>query len=159
MSTKTIKQKGFTLVELLVVLAIIGLLVAIGLPLILNAQRASRNTVKLKQLEAVVGSVSDYATRYNVTPYVIIINSGTCTAVASGDTANGTGSIACIKSGAAADPRAMTVTANNNNTFAELASCTTGSSDNVVRFFETTTGAKQLALCNEGGGQQEIVVN
>lgn len=48
-----IKKQGFTLVEIMIVVAIIGLLAAIGIPSILNAYSGSQKKAKLRNVAEV----------------------------------------------------------------------------------------------------------
>ena len=48
-----IKKQGFTLVEIMIVVAIIGLLAAIGIPSILNAYSNSQGKAKLRNIAEV----------------------------------------------------------------------------------------------------------
>ena len=48
-----IKKQGFTLVEIMIVVAIIGLLAAIGIPSILNAYAGSQEKAKLRNVAEV----------------------------------------------------------------------------------------------------------
>jgi len=58
-------QKGFTLVELMVVVLIIGILVAIAIPLYTKSQEnAQRNACKAN-LRTMMGSIAQYASENN----------------------------------------------------------------------------------------------
>ncbi len=50
---KQIKKQGFTLVEIMIVVAIIGLLAAIGIPSILNAYAGSQEKAKARNIAEV----------------------------------------------------------------------------------------------------------
>jgi prepilin-type N-terminal cleavage/methylation domain-containing protein len=76
------KSKGFTLVELLVVIAIMAVLMGIGIPAILNAQRASRNAGRQDQLRAVRDAMFEYYSRYSKDPDVF--KDSTCAGKPSG---------------------------------------------------------------------------
>jgi len=79
----TLKQtKGFTLVELLVVLAIIGILALVGIPSIRNAQKASRDQGRFKQLESVQAAAAAVYSK-SVTTVTLTPNGNTVT-IASG---------------------------------------------------------------------------
>lgn len=58
--------KGFSLLELMVVLAIMGLLAGIAVPIILTVQRDSRDAQRLKQLEAISIGAAKFYTEYGV---------------------------------------------------------------------------------------------
>jgi len=53
-------KKGFTLVEIMIVVAILGLLVAIGVPGFLKARNKSRNSAELANLKAVTDNIASY---------------------------------------------------------------------------------------------------
>lgn len=58
-------SKGFTLVELLVVMSIIALLLTIGLSFYGNAQRATRDAKRRGDLDAIRKAVEVYRTEHN----------------------------------------------------------------------------------------------
>lgn len=65
---ETMKKTGFTLVEMLVVIAIISLLAAIVLPAVTGAmERAKRNRARA-ECEAIAGAVHTYFSDYNKLP-------------------------------------------------------------------------------------------
>jgi len=53
-------RKGFTLVEIMIVVAVLGLLVAIGVPGFLNARNKSRLSVELANLKSINDNISLY---------------------------------------------------------------------------------------------------
>ena len=55
------KQKGFTLVEIMIVVAIIGLLAAIAIPNFIRARRDSQGTACAQNLEAIEGAKTQWA--------------------------------------------------------------------------------------------------
>jgi prepilin-type N-terminal cleavage/methylation domain-containing protein len=60
MLKSNIKKKGFTLVELLVVMAILGILIAVAIAGIAIVQRASRDNVRQRDLTSIKGVLEDY---------------------------------------------------------------------------------------------------
>ena len=64
------KTRGFTLVELLIVVAIIGLLAAIAVPALNAALQRARQKRTMVELRALATAVSSYATDYPFMPKV-----------------------------------------------------------------------------------------
>jgi prepilin-type N-terminal cleavage/methylation domain-containing protein len=56
---------GFTLVEIMIVVAILGLLIAIGVPGFLQARNKGRNKTELANLKAITDNISTYAVNEN----------------------------------------------------------------------------------------------
>jgi prepilin-type N-terminal cleavage/methylation domain-containing protein len=54
------KIKGFTLVEIMIVVAILGLLIAIGVPGFLTARNKSRNRTEGANLKAISDNIASY---------------------------------------------------------------------------------------------------
>lgn len=149
-------KKGFTLVELLVVIAIIGVLAAIGIPAILNVQRESRNTTRLKQIEAVRNQLTRYWTEYAVEPDVYTQNN--CTGSVGTSTAATQQSYYVCGTGTGANPnRRFEVTLTNGYSLkrstTECASETEQSKDLVIWFYMADG---KVWVCNEGGGKKDL---
>ena len=53
-------KKGFTLVEIMIVVAILGLLIAIGVPGFLQARNRSRNSAERANLKAISDNIASY---------------------------------------------------------------------------------------------------
>jgi prepilin-type N-terminal cleavage/methylation domain-containing protein len=59
---------GFTLVEIMIVVAIIGLLVAIAVPNFLRARQRSQATMVVEDLRLIDAAIDQYAIEYNKLP-------------------------------------------------------------------------------------------
>src|SRR6184192_1647313 len=65
MNTQPLKQKGFTLVEIMIVVAIIALLAAIAVPGFLRARKRSQASRILNDLRLIDSAVDQYAIETN----------------------------------------------------------------------------------------------
>ncbi len=65
MKTKLRNQKGFTIIEVLIVLAIAGLILLIVFLAVPALQRNSRNTQRKSNVAAILGAVSEYSNNNN----------------------------------------------------------------------------------------------
>jgi prepilin-type N-terminal cleavage/methylation domain-containing protein len=64
---KNAKKAGFTLVEIMIVVAIIGLLAAIAIPSFVNARTKSQTNACLNNLRQISGAKDQYALDHNNT--------------------------------------------------------------------------------------------
>jgi len=72
MKTRPLKQKGFTLVEIMIVVAIIALLAAIAVPGFLRARKRSQASRILNDLRMIDATVDQYAIETNrITNFVV----------------------------------------------------------------------------------------
>lgn len=61
------RMKGFTLVEIMIVVAIIGIIIAIAIPGFMRAREVSRSTSCQENLVKIEGSVDQWAVEYDQT--------------------------------------------------------------------------------------------
>jgi len=74
---KTNKRKAFTLLELLVVIAMIGILISLGVASFSNAQRKARDSRRREDIKAVQNGLEQYYADHNGSYPVVSVNFGT----------------------------------------------------------------------------------
>ena len=75
MSTRVQKAKGFTLVEILIVVVILGILAAIVIPQFTNASESAKASSLISQLQTIRGQLELYQIQHNG-DYPDLINEG-----------------------------------------------------------------------------------
>jgi prepilin-type N-terminal cleavage/methylation domain-containing protein len=65
-STLSARRGGFTLVEIMIVVAIIALLAAIAVPNFVRARKRAQATNMLEELRTIDGAISQYAIEFNL---------------------------------------------------------------------------------------------
>src|SRR5690349_17412252 len=114
------KSAGFTIIEVLIVLAIAGLILLIVFLAVPALQRNSRNTTAKNDAQNVLGGVSEYQGANNgKLPTTITSASGDITFGAGTSTKiniQGTTNVKAITADATYDPAASTTTGNTVNT-------------------------------------------
>ncbi|MEW6087498.1 MAG: prepilin-type N-terminal cleavage/methylation domain-containing protein [bacterium] len=79
------KEKGFTLIELMIVIAILGILAAVAIPNFLNARGKAQDASALSTLEAVKTALEMYAADNGAYPTLAAASTGTALSTIIGD--------------------------------------------------------------------------
>ena len=160
------KQKGFSLIELLIVVAIILIIAAIAIPNLLRARIAANESSAAASMRTIATAELSYQTAYPATGYSADLTSlgpgagnqvcggaplSTAACIIDGTLASGTKSGYGFKASSAGGPPTTTFVASANpmtiNTTGVKGFCVT--EDNVVRFVTPgTTGGAAITYAN-----------
>jgi len=147
------KQQGFTIVELLIVIVVIGILAALVITTFTGIQQKARNTERTTDIKALHGQIEAYYAQNGKYPSLANVNSVAwrttnmkgldCEAMKD---PKGTGAGTCAAGGA---PYALVTTAGANNySYAVFASDGTSACDDIT----TDCAVYTLTATLEGGG-------
>lgn len=136
---KNKSKKGFTIVELLVVLAIMGLLAIVTIPMILNAQKASRDAARREQLRSIQALATSLYTKTN-SAVSIAVNASevTLTSTSGGNTLT------------------EKVTLANSYVLSVIPAPCSASDSTTIKALHDATNRK-LTYCNEDGNAAEVL--
>lgn len=161
-NNKNLFKKGFSLLELMVVLAIIGLLSGIAVPIVLTVQRDSRDAQRLKQLDAIKIAAAKFYTEYNVDIDIYKGNSPCQSLVTENETAPTGGSTKyyiCPQNAVGVSSKTIEVTLTDGYYLRRANTCggQNVSKDKMV-LFRIDRGSQGtqgfIILCKESGGEQ-----
>lgn len=160
------KFEGFSLLELMVVLAIIGLLAGVAIPIILTVQRDSRDAQRLKQLEAVSIAAAKFYTEYAGQEFDVYTGTSTApcgTPVSNNTTAPTTDTVTyyVCPQNATSHNRVLQVTLTNGYYLRRTNACGGDdvSKDKMIVFRIDRGSANTqgfVILCKESGGEQRL---
>ena len=157
------KSFGFTLLELMVVLAIIGILSSIAVPMVLTVQRNSRDSERVKQLDAVRVAASQFYTRYGAD--IDVYKSSNCLAStlvsASESSTSDTNTYYICASANPSSRRVIEVTLTSGFFLKRSSanSCPERSTGKQIIFYidRGSTGSQGFfVLCRESGGEERM---
>ena len=133
-------NKGFTIIEVLIVLAIAGLILIVVLLAVPALQRNSRNTTMKNDASAIAGGVNEYSSNNNGSLPTGIAGTGTIAITGTGTATNATVQGTTVVSLAAAGTNPSTAGAPQSGTIVVYKgfTCTGGSSTRAVAVVYST---------------------
>lgn len=156
---KTKREEGFTIIEVLIVLAIAGLIILIVFLAVPALQRNSRNTQRKNDAQNLIGAINEYTTNNNGQPPTQIDDAGGNTVTLSRGAGSNTQNVSlAFYSGAevlfATGGTAVDPVANNGNLYVNTgAKCDATTNDFTSTGATARSIATAFAIEAQGGAQ------